>query len=108
MTKLTLAIYDKERVPRKSFQGEEEIEKDLVVTAENFVHLSMRKFEYQEGDQIVVEMDESGRYLWVKLDETLESSLIYLPGNNGPMKFHFIPIVSKPDRRLVFLGDDII
>jgi len=27
MTKLTLAIYDKERVPRKSFQGEEEIVK---------------------------------------------------------------------------------
>lgn len=101
MTKLTLAIYDKERVPRKSFQGEEEIEKDLVVTAENFVHLSMRKFEYQEGDQIVVEMDESGRYLWVKLDETLESSLIYLPGNKWTyeVSFHSSRIKARPETR---------
>jgi len=101
MAKLRLAIYDKEGVPRKSFQGEEEIEKDLVVTAENFVHLSMRKFEYQEGDQIVVEMDESGRYLWVKLDETLESSLIYLPGNKWTyeVSFHSNRIKARPETR---------
>lgn len=36
--------------------------------------------EYREGDRIILEQPDEGAYLWVQVDESLGSSLVYLTG----------------------------
>ncbi|MGM9902619.1 MAG: hypothetical protein ACI32O_01650 [Enterococcus sp.] len=101
MTELKLAIYNKEGRLKKHLQGEEENEKDLMVIGKDLVHLAMRKFSYEEGDQVVIETDQPGSYLMVKLDETLDTSLIYLPGMKWIYEISYSPkrMKARPETR---------
>ena len=105
MTKLTIAIQNKAGELRTAARGEERKEMPLTDSAENLVHLAMRNFKYQEGDQIVVQADQPETYLMVKLDETLATSLIYLSGNSWSYPISFLPnvLAARPKER--FAGE---
>ena len=47
---------------------------------ENEVHLSLFH-EYQEGDQIIIEVSDTPVFAWLQLDDALGRSLVYLTGN---------------------------
>lgn len=105
MTKLTIAIQDKAGELRTATRGEEQKEMPLTDSAEHLVHLAMKNFKYQEGDQIVVRVDQPEIYLMVKLDETLDTSLIYLSGNSWSYPISFLPnaLAARPKER--FAGE---
>ncbi|MGN0427211.1 MAG: carbohydrate-binding protein [Agathobacter sp.] len=62
----------------------------MVAHGEREVGLVYTNF-YEEGDMIVLELAEKGAYVWVQVDESLGSSLLYMTGN---MYFH-IPFGDK-------------
>lgn len=47
---------------------------------ENEVHLSLFH-EYQEGDQIIIEVSDTPVFAWLQLDDALGRSLVYLTGD---------------------------
>lgn len=106
MTMLTLAIRDKNGKLRKGFRNEERIETDLEMKQSDFVYLAMRNFSYQEGDQISVESDQANIYLMVKLDETFDTSFIYLPEKKWTYPISFAPnlVEARPGSR--FAGQE--
>ncbi len=53
--------------------------KELTITGKDFVCLAARDCQLQDGDVIQVCLDTPNTYLMVKLDATLDSSLIYVP-----------------------------
>ena len=63
--------------------GKNDYEKELrpmQARGENLVYLATQVMSIQSGDKICVKVEKEGQYLFVKLDETLNESLIYLPG----------------------------
>ncbi|KAF1298157.1 hypothetical protein BAU15_09940 [Enterococcus sp. JM4C] len=106
MTVLTLSIYDKEGRIRTSIQGEDQKDTELKISSDGLVHLSMRNFSYEEGDQIRIGSSQAGVYLMVKLDETLETSLIYLPETDWIYELSFAKnrVEARPENR--FLGNN--
>lgn len=78
MTQLTLTILDNQGNIRTETRKKEPVNYPLTATENDFVSLAMKNFEYQEGDQIRVEVDKPNTFLVVKLDATLDSSIIYL------------------------------
>ena len=75
---LTWKVQDASGVTKFVTRGEKEV--GLVCTTE-----------YQEGDKIILEIEEKGSYLWVQVDECLGQSLVYLTGNLE----YFIPFGEK-------------
>ncbi|MGM0124584.1 hypothetical protein IGI37_001962 [Enterococcus sp. AZ194] len=104
MVNVTLTVLDKDGKIRVGEQTDERIDKKLCVTSEEVAHLSMRNFTYHEGDQLRIQTDKAGVYLMVKLDETLDTSLIYLPENEWTYELSFAKnrIEARPESR--FLG----
>ena len=47
---------------------------------ENEVHLSLFH-EYQEGDQVIIEVSDTPVFAWLQLDDALGRSLVYLTGD---------------------------
>lgn len=56
----------------------EEFTREMCVESEDIAYLATQDLRYEAGDIIRVEVAQENTYLVVKLDETLESSLIFL------------------------------
>lgn len=78
MSELCLKIIDADRRTVAVGKGENEV--NLVFSQE-----------YKEGDMILFEMSETGRYVWLQFDDALGKSLVYLTG----MAFYQVPFGEK-------------
>lgn len=80
MTELTLSIVNKDNEIKRTVRKKEEtfIYHDMYATGDDQVYLADRNLNYDHGDKIVVTSNEKNCFLMVKLDETLDASLIYL------------------------------
>ncbi|KAF1302804.1 hypothetical protein [Enterococcus sp. JM9B] len=80
MTKITISIFnhkgDIKKVKKKS--GEEILYHQMQATGTDEVSLATRNLKYEDGDKIVVNLDQKNVFLIAKLDETLDTSLIYV------------------------------
>lgn len=56
----------------------EEFERPLVNTGEQLVYIATQDLSYEEGDRIRLTLTDPGQFLWLRLDETLDSSLVYI------------------------------
>jgi hypothetical protein len=78
MTKISIAIYDKKNQLKRGRQTKNSELKPMRAVADNFVTLAAQDCRYADGDKIIISLDCSEQFLWVKLDETLDTSLIYI------------------------------
>lgn len=63
--------------------GKNDYENDLKAmsaTGDDFVYLATQLLALQEGDKIIVEVEAENQYLFVKLDETLNESFVFVKG----------------------------
>ena len=79
MTCISLSILNQEQEVRKAKIDDSDSLKELTITGKDFVCLAARDCQLQDGDVIQVCLDTPNTYLMVKLDATLDSSLIYVP-----------------------------
>ena len=82
MTCISLSILNQEQEIRKAKIDDSDSLKELTITGKDFVCLAA-DCQLQDGDVIQVCLDTPNTYLMVKLDATLDSSLIYVPEQNG-------------------------
>jgi len=75
---IKLEILDKDGTVRMGKNEYEEHQLPMAAQGEEMAFIATQELVYQEGDFIRVTTDAPGRFLVVKLDETLDSSLIYL------------------------------
>lgn len=78
MRNISLTIFNKKHQLKKAKLDEELTIGNLTATGKDFVYLAAHEFFWEEGDFIQVFVDQPNTYLVVKLDETLDSTLIYL------------------------------
>lgn len=57
----------------------EKQEQAYVAQGDDMAVLAIKEYAYEQGDKVVVTTDEEDQYFVVQLDETLASSVIYLP-----------------------------
>lgn len=79
MTKIGMKILDKDGQIKVGKNDYEELTRKMVATGEEGCYLATQNMRFLDGDIIEVTCEEKASYLVVKLDETLDSSLIYLP-----------------------------
>lgn len=89
MTKITISVLNDKKEVKVAKRADEGILTPLTETALDFAHLSAWDMNYDEGDKIVIETDGPGNYLMVKLDETLETSFIYMNGTKWTYSISF-------------------
>lgn len=64
---------------------------------------------YQEGDKIVIDVDETNAFYWISVDGTIAKSLVYLTGEMqyeipfGDKKLNLSPNAFVGDRNLVYV-----
>ncbi|MDH6363977.1 hypothetical protein M2139_000962 [Enterococcus sp. PF1-24] len=78
MTNISLAILDKTGQVKLGKNDYEEERRLLQIVGEDFVDLATQEFYYEDGDVIRIEVEKKDVYLVAKLDETLDTTLIYL------------------------------
>lgn len=81
MTQISLTIYDQKHQVKQGKRAPESESTLLQATAEDFVTLASQECCYEDGDKIVVSLSRSGQFVWVTLDETLATTLVYIKGN---------------------------
>ena len=103
MTKISLSILDKNGKVKEEIRKIEESPIPLQVSEKDFVSLSTKNFEYEEGDQISVQTDKTGSFLMVKFDETIDTSLVYIPEGNWTYDISFNKNRSeaRPEQRFI-------
>lgn len=76
---IKLGIYNKDdEAVYEVFSAESELQpRKMYMAHENEVHLGARTLGYEKGDYIKVEVEQPNTYLWIKLDDTFEESLVY-------------------------------
>jgi len=79
--KLKIEILDQTGNIKLAKNDDEEFTRKMVAEGDDDVHLATQDLAFEEGDIIRVRMDKADSFLVVKLDETLDSTLIYLKGN---------------------------
>src|SRR5699024_6049101 len=78
MIKLGIFNKDDEAV-YEVFSAESELQpRKMYMEHEDEVHLGARTLGYEKGDYIKVEVEQPNTYLWIKLDDTFEESLVYI------------------------------
>ena len=78
---IKLEIFNKDgTIPTGTFGFEPEIF-PMVGEGEHSAFIATLDLPYQEGDYIRVTTDAPGRYIMAKLDETLDTALVYLKGS---------------------------
>lgn len=99
--KLSLAILDKTGAVKLGLNDYEEEKRPLSATGEDFVDLATQALQYEDGDVIHVEVAEPGTFLVAKLDETLDSSLVYLKDNTWDYQITMTENAyeARPDKR---------
>lgn len=73
----------------------------MTVTGEDFVHLATQDLRYEDGDQIRITLDQAGTYLVAKLDETLDSTIVYVKGTEWTYQINMTENAyeARPDKR---------
>ena len=77
---IKLEIYDSTNTIRTGRNNQGQDPGPMSSQGDNMVFMTIRGLTYQPGDKIRVTTDAPGQHLVVKLDETLDSSMIYLTG----------------------------
>ncbi|OTN75420.1 hypothetical protein A5886_000490 [Enterococcus sp. 8G7_MSG3316] len=78
MIRITMAILDKKgRIKEGQFSHDTK-QQEISASGEDFVQLALQNYLYEEGDEIKVTLDRADTFLVVKLDETLDSTMIYI------------------------------
>jgi len=77
---IRLEILDKNGIVRMGKNEYEEHRLPMAAQGAEMAFLATQELVYQEGDFIRITTDAPGKFLVVKLDETLDSSLVYLSG----------------------------
>lgn len=82
-------------------------EKTVAVSrGEREVNLAVAR-EYQEGDRILLEIPEKEQFLWLRYDDALEKSLVFMKGNGvyhipfGEKRINLAPKAFCGDRHLI-------
>lgn len=78
MTEISLAIVSAEGVVKNGKNDYEEELRPMQAEGTDLVYLATQQLVYDEGDTIEVILDRPNVYLVVKLDETLDSSFIFV------------------------------
>lgn len=103
MIKILLEIINAAGQVKEGKNDYEEITRLMTATGEDFVDLATQDLAYEEGDQIRVTVSEANCYLVAKLDETLDSTIVYLP--EKVWTYHVSQtanaIDSRPDKRFL-------
>ncbi|WP_430611055.1 hypothetical protein [Enterococcus sp. DIV0876] len=80
MTIITMAIRDRNgKIKEGKFSHDMDRQK-ITASGEDFVQLALQDYHYEDSDEIRVTLDQAGIFLMVKLDETLDSTMIYVKG----------------------------
>ncbi|MBS7577668.1 MULTISPECIES: hypothetical protein [unclassified Enterococcus] len=82
MVKLTLSILDENNQVKLAKNDYETFLKPMQATGEDFVYLATQLLPIQNGDSITLTLEQPNQYLMVKLDETLEETLIFVKGTS--------------------------
>lgn len=77
---LKIQILDQTGQVKQGKNDYEEFRRPLESQGRNFCYLATQDLQYQDQDVIRVTTDQPNQYLMVRLDETLDTTLIYLPG----------------------------
>ena len=101
---IKIELLDRDGVIRtgKNPNGDEPLE--MCAQSEDMVYIASRALCYELGDFVRITTSEKGRYLVVKLDETLDSSLIYLRGNVWEYVIPLEPHLRKAIPDIAFMG----
>jgi len=75
---IKLEIIDKLGNVRNGKNEYEELTREMTVTSVDSVHLATQELIFEEGDAIVVNVDQEDAFLIVKFDETLSESLVFV------------------------------
>ena len=78
--KITLEIMDERDAIMLGKNDYEQELREMSATGEDFVYLATQLLAFQNNDKIRVTLEKPGQYLFVKLDETLNESFIYVSG----------------------------
>lgn len=103
MTKILLEIRDSKGAVKNGKNDYEEITRPLTAVGEDFVDLATQDLTFEEGDQIRVTVDAADCYLVAKLDETLDTSVIFLPEKvwTYTVSMTANAIDARPDKRFM-------
>ncbi|MBW4803743.1 DUF7402 domain-containing protein [Loigolactobacillus coryniformis] len=80
MKMLKIQILDQAGQVRQGKNDYEEFQRPLEHSGVDFCYLATQDLQYLDQDVIRVTTDRPNQYLLVKLDETMDTSLIYVPG----------------------------
>ncbi|MDR2976237.1 MAG: hypothetical protein LBV19_02850 [Streptococcaceae bacterium] len=75
---LQLKIIDETGQIKLGKNNDESLVESMESKGEDLVYLSTQFFNFQNGDAIVLNLAEKGQYVWIRFDETLNESLVYI------------------------------
>ncbi|WP_312093128.1 hypothetical protein [Niallia sp.] len=78
---LKLSIRDKFGNIKKGKNDYEEEEHSLESVGENLCYIASQNFVYEEGDEIEVFVEQKNQFLMVKLDESMDSTIVFIPNH---------------------------
>ncbi|MCB5237323.1 hypothetical protein AB1L07_20030 [Niallia alba] len=76
---LKLGIRDKFGNIKKGINDYEEEKHSLESMGENFCYIASQDFVYEDGDEIEVFVEKKNQFLMVKLDESMDSTIVFIP-----------------------------
>lgn len=76
---LKIQILNQSGQVRQGKNDYEEFRRPLENSGTDFCYLATQDLQYMDHDVIRVTTDQPDQYLWVKLDETMDTSLVYVP-----------------------------
>lgn len=85
---IELTIVNKDHEVKQGKNDYEDGLRPCTVRDETFCILATQDLAYEEGDTVQIKVTENNQYLMVKLDETLNESLVFIP--NKEWTYHII------------------
>lgn len=97
---LKLQILDRTGQIRKGKNDYEEIDRPMESSGKTFCYLATQSLQYQDQDIIRLTTDLTDQYLMVKLDETMDTTLIYVPNKHWDYHVDLSPNAfdARPDK----------
>lgn len=104
MTKITMTIKDAEGNVKQGKNEYEEIFRPMEATMEDCCHLATSELTLEDGDVIEISLDQENQYLIVKLDETLDRSLVFIPNKKMSFQVTLSENAKTSQSDLTFMG----
>lgn len=103
MTKIKLSILDKNLNIRQGKNHSDESALPMTASGEGRVYLATQGFSYEDGDIIKVEVEEPSTYLVAKLDETIDSTLVFIKDKEWEYRISMTDNAkeARPDQRFM-------